>query len=218
MKRSIPSLSCIAFGALLFLASCDSTSTQDVVDPGAGKSSDGSLPISLVGTWLRIDSNYVVSSAGDTTYDGTDDGYLNHDTVYAFFAADGRYAGIEILWSKEERSAGYQQHTVDTISGNWSVSGGVLTRTYLKHGVWETGVHAFTTGGTSLVLVSGKSGRKFSFKRISETANLPVAGKSPGTEPSSTTTGVGLTFSPASGAYTSAQSVTIKGSVPGSSI
>lgn len=217
MNRFLPLPFWIALAACLSLGGCDDSKPADPIGTDGGGGSLDSWPTSLVGTWIRIDSNFIITAGGDSVFDGSDDGYVDHDTVYNMFAADGRFGKISINWSIAPNS--YTSHHVDTGRGTWSVSGDRVTTSYLERDSLHSTVNGFAVNGAVLTLLSSKSGRKSIWERISASASIPAVGGPPGsTHGGTSTTSFGLVFSPASGAYTAEQNVTITGSVPGSSI
>jgi len=203
MRKShliIPSLALLGIG---LLSSCDSDSSTS--------SNGGSSASSLVGTWVRIDSNFTISDNGDTTYSSDQDN-VDHDTTYWTFSENGQRQEIQHIWYKV-RSIGSIIQELHIFPGTWNISGSQLTMTTTYPDGVSTGTASYSIIGSKLVLTKG--GKSIVFDRHSDQIVIPTTGSGAGT---STTVASSPTFSPASGTYTSAQTVFLSSAATGATI
>lgn len=151
----------VAVAGLFALAGCDKTTESE--------SGSTANPSALVGTWWQVDST-------------PETGFSNHDTSWVVFAADGGYADISHVNSKN-LSTGYLQHSEDTSTGTWSVAGNKLklsvNATTLDAEELRTVEMAYSISGTVLTVVNSK-GNTHSISRISDKASVPTLANRPG--------------------------------------
>lgn len=196
MPLIIPSLALLALG---LLASCDSDSST-----GSGSGSSAS---SLVGTWVKIDSDPELSSTGDTAY-------INRDTVYSIYSQDGSYTEVQRLWSKDVYSSysdGQFHLSSGTYSGSWKVTGNQVTKSVTYEDVPETKTANFSVSGSTLTISRSSDRGNYSVVFHRYSGSIPGYG-------GITSTVSSPTFSPAGGTYTSAQTVFLSSAVTGATI
>jgi len=129
----------------------------------------------LYGTWRLIDSNYVVSAKGDTSWNGDLD-YREHDTTVFVYTSDGKFGMTDHYSSIDRYSSGYGVGTV-IATGTWSVTGDALTRVTTasteSEDVGNRATLVYSVVDSTLTTKLGSSWTG-TFSRVSDATTLPT--------------------------------------------
>lgn len=163
---------CLALGCMGFLGSCDSSTGNS--DASAG--TNGAGITSLYGTWMRVDSSFVRTSAGDIQS-------IDRDTMFFILAADGKFAEIKHAWVLSV-VYGTAQCEFDTSVGTWGAAEGKLTSATVSStdsaDVGTSGTVNYSVSGTKLTLSGVNDGVAYSLAYVlysSQTTIPTISGK-----------------------------------------